>query len=726
MSANDVNIVLLATAWGPQFGGINSFNRDLASGLAEELRGRGRVFCAVPNPSPQDKADAASVRVTILPLEGATASENFDPNWTAEVHKQLTAELGTQHNVWWVGHDVTSGRAALAGAEANDGQAALIMHMSYVDYQSVKHGASVAADAKATAQAQLFRNKTASLFAVGPLLRNACRRLAHREPTMLVPGLPAFSELHHDCTTLQAITFGRMDLSSDRIKQGRLAVAAFAVAFRTEVEQPSPGPCFINPRLHVIGVSTDTNEDEEIRRFGQSKAGRAVNIYAMPYDRDRNRLMDRLAEANLALMLSWHEGFGLTGWEAIAAEVPLIVGKNSGLFQLIDETLGGPGTGCLCGLPIEAQIGDDGSPNFTENDLAEVAKAIRRIGGNLQKYQRDSTHLKKALKDKLVCTWQRTAQDFLNGLVERPQQRQQPGSGRKPDIAVAPGPSQSGRDPATVLPADNRERLEKLKKTIVGRLRTSRPAMDALAAAMVSDKPPPTEDSQRAIELVSTLMEANSFEQAVAYLDHAFRALEDSADPGPRAVIVFISHHLVPWLYVDRERVDVPQLRSLVLSDIVPFPAGLRTFAEIIMAGLEIRQVQFDTSASHPWPRSRFEVALQPEGGPANTLEADLRKDLLNRVSVPPDIYASNDKNQNEQEQDDAIQRQLEFFCTKRNIRYFWICEDPGNDPERRAALDRINIRYPALAIIQLNRKLFDQQQTMFNNLRDLLQIADL
>ena len=97
-----------------------------------------------------------------------------------------------------------------------------------------------------------------------------------------------------------------------------------------------------------------------------------MNILAQPFTAQREPLFDQLGRANLALMLSWHEGFGLTGWEAIAAQVPLIVSRQSGLYRLVQERIGTPGTACLKGLDIQGQEGDDDCTNFTAEDEAHV------------------------------------------------------------------------------------------------------------------------------------------------------------------------------------------------------------------------------------------------------------------------------------------------------------------------------------------------------------------
>ncbi len=127
--------------------------------------------------------------------------------------------------------------------------------------------------------------------------------------------------------------------------------------------------------------------------------------------------MQRLSQANLALMLSWHEGFGLTGWEAIAAEVPLIVSENSGLYRLIVDELHGAGKGCIRSIDVAGRRGGGSEVNFTSEDLNAVADEILRVAGALEYHKNNARHLKKMLIQKLGCTWRDTAQDFLRPLA---------------------------------------------------------------------------------------------------------------------------------------------------------------------------------------------------------------------------------------------------------------------------------------------------------------------
>ena len=125
-----MNLVCFATAWGPKFGGINAFNEDFALGLAQELGTTGRIFCAVPNPTPQERSVAAKSRITLIPIEDRPQLEMFDSNWVTNALAWLENHERGRVIDWWIGHDVISGHAALH-ASGMSGRAALIHHMSY-------------------------------------------------------------------------------------------------------------------------------------------------------------------------------------------------------------------------------------------------------------------------------------------------------------------------------------------------------------------------------------------------------------------------------------------------------------------------------------------------------------------------------------------------------------------------------------------------------------------
>jgi hypothetical protein len=173
---------------GAEIWRINAFNRDFAIGLKQELASSGRVYCAVPQPSEAETADAESHSVDIIPVSSEATTDEFNTRWIKEVSAWLKRNASNTRIDVWIGHDVSSGSAALHASRAIGGSPALVHHMSYVAYQGFKHNSS-AADAKHHYQQKLF-NEGAHLFGVGPLLQRACVDLTGQSVAQLVPGFP--------------------------------------------------------------------------------------------------------------------------------------------------------------------------------------------------------------------------------------------------------------------------------------------------------------------------------------------------------------------------------------------------------------------------------------------------------------------------------------------------------------------------------------------------------
>ncbi len=313
---------------------------------------------------------------------------------------------------------MTTGAAAIEGPSiAGRGKSALIMRMHYADYQAYKGGVGERAQKKITEQRQLFPGAD-RCFSNGPLLRDALRDIIRSDPTMLVPGfaeIPIQPSEHR----LHLITFGRMDRESDQIKQGSLAVAGFGSAVRyAGANRRSPEKLKENPQMRVIGIDLPGSDEERaLAALVSSKAGREVNLIALPFDEDRNRLFDELGRANISLMLSWHEGFGLTGWEAVAGEVPLIVSRGTGLWQLLKETFGERFVdGYVRTIDVHGQRGDNDVANYLPEDETAVRDAIVELAADLDEARNAAAKLKRDLQRELVCTWENTARQFCGGL----------------------------------------------------------------------------------------------------------------------------------------------------------------------------------------------------------------------------------------------------------------------------------------------------------------------
>lgn len=400
-------IVVLATAWGPRYGGINSFNYDLCRALPSTLADH-RVVCLTLDGTATDESDAAGVGVKLISLE-RPHDDVFDRSLCQQVLAILEShEIHARDVEWWVGHDLKSGELALdLAAATRKSQSAVIMHMSYADYAYAKH---VTADVsiKIERQRALFSRADMAL-AVGPLLHKRVKEFrSTTAPTMrLIPGLPEYSsDLPRG--RLCAITFGRFEPTEALIKQAPLAVAGFASAIKVGREQHSS--VFEDATFQIVGVPDEHRG--ALTALAEKHASRLLNIQMHSFIHDRTELRNRLTRSNLSMMLSWHEGFGLTGWEAIGTGVPTIISRESGVFRLLDE-IGGHATGCLRVLDIR---GSAGKSAFNKKDLDDLQRTILTIGNNLDKHLADANALSRQLRTQSCFTWESTAMSFAKAL----------------------------------------------------------------------------------------------------------------------------------------------------------------------------------------------------------------------------------------------------------------------------------------------------------------------
>jgi glycosyltransferase involved in cell wall biosynthesis len=415
-----LEVVFLATAWGPTHGGINAFNMDFACALGRIL-GKGRAACVVLDVSDADVRSAGEAGVKLLQVGSSRHHSVFEASRAHDVLDALTslkdAGIDLAAVTWWVGHDAITGELANKMPKVSKGgKSVVIHHMSYEDYQAFKYGDAKKARSKADLQSEIFGNADRA-FAVGPLLLESLREMLeplkkHGSARMIVPGLAQIEPCRESFERFQAITFGRMSRETDRIKQVRLAITSFADACSKKHRHSVPKPLRGQPRLYVYGI--DQAEEPKLRKYAFDLAGRVLPFMPLPYG-DRDSIFKKLRQMDIAMMLSWHEGFGLVGWEAISAEVPLIVTRNSGLYRLVDRALGDGGTALLFGIDIEGAEDPSGEHNFSDPDLENTREAIWKCAEERERAKRNASILLQKLRKK-GYTWESAARKFAKEL----------------------------------------------------------------------------------------------------------------------------------------------------------------------------------------------------------------------------------------------------------------------------------------------------------------------
>ncbi len=407
-------IVVAATAWGPRHGGINSFNADFCLALAEVLPPTYRLICFVLHASREDVRRARRAKVHLIPLsppDKPEAEEGFRPSHAHQI-VQLLESLQCNNVAWWVGHDVFSGGLLHEAKKLlGTGKLAVIHHMDYGAYTALPGGDGKKALQKRDEQADVLALAN-TVFAIGPRLVESARALRRlrdkpheRCVVELVPGLPQISSMTPG-RAFRAIAFGRLDKDHDAIKQVSLVAAGFGRALKRH-----PGHFGSNPELTILGISAAAGDQESKRLHGlvARYAGRLVNARPAPFLEDRSRVLQELRQNSVCLMLSLNEGFGLVGWEAIGAEVPLVISQNSGLYDLIKASLGGRGLGCV--YPIDVK-GATGPRPFSEQDVTAVAQALYQVSQDPASAKKNANALKKMLIEEREYTWHNAAVKF--------------------------------------------------------------------------------------------------------------------------------------------------------------------------------------------------------------------------------------------------------------------------------------------------------------------------
>jgi hypothetical protein len=351
--------------------------------------------------------------------------DKFNEVFTDEVISAL--QYNSINNViWWVGHDLRTGHlAASLKKRLNNGRLALINHMSYQHYESLTNDPDDA-DLRVNKQRELFLLAD-HVFTIGPVLYQAMeRKVGNRgiKVTQLIPGL-ADIKPESPSQEFKAITYGRYNIVNDYLKQIRLGTHAFAEAVQVADIKANyfPGELPHQPHIYIIGVDLNVAELQEFRTEVYQKAGKLINLWPLKYSKNRDEIFDKLKECSVAMMLSWHEGFGLAGWEMISAEVPLILSQQSGLWKYISQRCGGLATGLVKVINVKGSFQSESGENYSKEDLLAVKEAILEIASDVTRAKKNASDLKDLLLNpKLgdVCTWENTIRTFLSalGMVE--------------------------------------------------------------------------------------------------------------------------------------------------------------------------------------------------------------------------------------------------------------------------------------------------------------------
>ena len=414
--------VFISDAWGAVSGGINCFNYELATACARLKKNRKdlEICCVVPNLKEEDQRkmqDAGIVPVTL-------SREAFDSPEAVQlisdrIQNRLNRSYPDNCNTFCVGHDIYSGGLSKRLAAECRGWNIVFHHMDYTSYYLLGKSDVKKYNDKINSQRTVLCDADL-VCAVGPMLLWSAQDIARQGSGTgaieVYPGLAEFKPLKDHPNRFNPIVFGRVEEDNQIIKQTPLAIDAFARAIAMDKDTPVIKN---NPTLFVVGYGIDDPDSlkAEVLRLQKETAkiaGCVCNVVPHPYTADRAELGRLLCSASVAMMLSFHEGFGLVGYEAIAAGIPLILSKNTGLYLFLERQ----------GLehyvyPVDIK-GSVEAEKYSEDDLRVVARALRDIRQNESEYKKKAVELSERLrKEENTYSWEAVADSFISRVSER-------------------------------------------------------------------------------------------------------------------------------------------------------------------------------------------------------------------------------------------------------------------------------------------------------------------
>ncbi|MEU2388934.1 caspase family protein [Streptomyces sp. NPDC012461] len=374
-------VLVVATEWSSAHGGLSTFNRHLCVALAAA---GARVFCIVVEADESEIADAAAKDVTLLCHTGAPGAPEY-----GRLTRRPSLPPGVVPDLI-IGHARITGPAAMHLQEDffPGARRLHIVHMAPDEIEWHKLDDTTDRAARAEERTEIERELGATahrLLAVGPRLWN--RFLTEvgdscgLEPLQIDPGF----DVPHGASAartpprgspLKVLLVGRTE--DARLKGVDLAARACGLVHAKASTEPI--------ELVVRGAPPETadSQREEILRWSQTPG---LEVVVRAYARERRLLEADLTRASLVIMPSRSEGFGLTGVEAIIRGVPLLVSANSGLANLLRDTLNGELSELAEELivPVTKQDADDAAEwaariekclNYRESTFARMA-AVR-------------------------------------------------------------------------------------------------------------------------------------------------------------------------------------------------------------------------------------------------------------------------------------------------------------------------------------------------------------
>ena len=327
-----LHVTLLGGEWGSSPGGSSTINKELAIHLSNHSAVKVSLLVPEGACNYEEKREAHTYGVTIVEAKRLAAFDRLD--WLSFPPREHFMDVV-------VGHGVKLGRQVQVITDSpqfSNCKWVQVVHTAPEDLSSFKSYSDPISKGETKHESEVELCKLADLIVpVGPRLKEAYSSYLQRCKTdqdllSITPGLfqREFGDLvakHYpnEDGEFKVLLFGRGDDEDFELKGYNIAAQAFT------------DQRLKNKPYHLIFVGAPEGKQEEIRQKLLQHGIAEAQLTVRKFIQSRDRLKDLLCEADLAIMPSKSEGFGLVALEAFSAGLPILVGSGSGFAKALEN-----------------------------------------------------------------------------------------------------------------------------------------------------------------------------------------------------------------------------------------------------------------------------------------------------------------------------------------------------------------------------------------------------
>ena len=329
-----LHVTLLGDEWSSSTGGLSTINRELAIHLSNHSAVKVSLLVPEGACNYEEKNEAHTFGITIVEAKRRAACDRLV--WLSSPPKDHVMDVV-------VGHGVKLGlqvQFIQDSAQFPNCKWVQMVHTAPEDLSRYKCYPDPISKGETKHESEVELCKLADLVVpVGPRLKEAYISYLQRYKTgqdvlSITPGLfqREFGDLiqtRNEHAEFKVLLFGRGDDEDFELKGYNIAAQAFT------------DRRLKNKPYHLIFVGAPEGKQEKVREKLLQSGIAEAQLIVRRFIQSREKLKDLLCEADLAIMPSKSEGFGLVALEALSAGLPILVGCRSGFAKALESVLHG-------------------------------------------------------------------------------------------------------------------------------------------------------------------------------------------------------------------------------------------------------------------------------------------------------------------------------------------------------------------------------------------------